>query len=68
MLGLRTSDEGVGSRPSGHALDPSLPGHFVSPEFQADTARFLEEVKARIGVRLQAEQPSHTIPRLGERA
>jgi len=40
-------------------VDASLPGHFVSPELQADTARFLEEVKTRIRRRVQAEQPSH---------
>jgi len=59
VAGPQTSSEGVESLRPGQAVDASLPGHFVSPELQADTARFLEEVKTRIRRRVQAEQPSH---------
>jgi hypothetical protein len=68
VAGPRTSSEGVESLRPGQALDASLPGHFVSPELQADTARFLEEVKRRIRLRDQAEQPSDTKPLLRVRA
>jgi hypothetical protein len=62
VAGPRTSNEGVESPRPGQALDARLPGHFISPELQADTARFLEEVKTRIRLRVQAEQPSHKNP------
>jgi len=42
----------------GQVLDSTPPGHFVSRELEADTARFLREMKARIRLRMQAEQLS----------
>jgi len=42
----------------GQALDSAPPGHFVSPELEADTARFLAEMKTRIRLRTQAEPRS----------
>ena len=51
--------EGLRSR---EALDGKLPGTFVSPELKADTARFLEELKTRIRLRIQPQQPSPTNP------
>jgi hypothetical protein len=51
--------EGLRSR---ETLDGKLPGTFVSPELKADTARFLEEVKTRVHLRIQPEPPSHANP------
>ena len=42
----------------GQALDSPPPGHFVSAELEADTARFLAEMKTRIRLRTQAEPRS----------
>jgi hypothetical protein len=56
--------EGLRSR---ETLDGKLPGTFVSPELKADTARFLEEVKTRVHLRIQPEPPSHTNPSRRER-
>jgi hypothetical protein len=64
VAGPRTSSESVESFRPGQALDARLPGHFVSPELKADTARFLEEVNTRIRLRAQAEQPSQKDPLL----
>jgi hypothetical protein len=62
VAGPQTSGEDVQTLGPGQPLDAGLPGHFVSPELRADTARFLEEVKTRIRLRVQAEQPSPENP------
>jgi hypothetical protein len=38
------------------ARDARVPGHFVSPEHETDTARFLDEVRARIRNRRRARR------------